>query len=156
MLEVHIVEGPKSDRLQLKNQLCFPLYACARETVKLYKPYLDVLDLTYTQYITMLVLWEEKVVSVKALGERLYLDSGTLTPLLKKLEAKGLILRRRSQTDERILNVSLTKAGERLQAKAMEIPQDLGNTVNLDQQEIQQLYSLLYKLLGGLEEAQES
>jgi len=149
------VEGPKYDRLELKNQLCFPLYACARETVKLYKPYLDVLDLTYTQYITMLVLWEEKVVSVKVLGERLYLDSGTLTPLLKKLEAKGLIIRRRSQTDERILNVSLTKAGERLQAKAMEIPRDLGSTVNLDPQEIQQLYHLLYKLLAGTTENRE-
>lgn len=143
------MEGPKYDSLQLKNQLCFPLYASARETVKLYKPYLD---LTYTQYITMLVLWEEKVVSVKVLGERLFLDSGTLTPLLKKLEAKGLVVRRRSQEDERILNVSLTKAGERLRERALDIPRELGNTVKLDPEEISQLYRLLYKLLAGMTE----
>ena len=144
------MEGPKYDSLQLKNQLCFPLYASARETVKLYKPYLDLLELTYTQYITMLVLWEERVVSVKVLGERLFLDSGTLTPLLKKLEAKGLVVRRRSQEDERILNVSLTKAGEKLRERAMDIPQELGNTVSLEPEEIGQLYGLLYKLLAGM------
>ena len=144
------MEGPKYDSLQLKNQLCFPLYASARETIKLYKPYLDLLELTYTQYITMLVLWEERVVSVKVLGERLFLDSGTLTPLLKKLEAKGLVVRRRSQEDERILNVSLTKAGEKLRERAMDIPQELGNTVSLEPEEIGQLYGLLYKLLAGM------
>ena len=146
------MEGPKYDTLQLKNQLCFPLYASARETVKLYKPYLDVLELTYTQYITMLVLWEEKVVSVKVLGERLFLDSGTLTPLLKKLEAKGLVVRRRSQEDERILNVSLTRAGEKLRQRAMDIPRELGDPIRLEPEEISQLYKLLYKLLAGMTE----
>ncbi|MBO5329372.1 MAG: MarR family transcriptional regulator, partial [Anaerotignum sp.] len=96
-------EHGKYDALKLGVQLCFPLYACAKETVRLYKPYLDELDLTYTQYITMLVLWEHEKLTVKELGKRLYLDSGTLTPLLKKLEAKGLLKRERSKEDERNL-----------------------------------------------------
>ena len=141
------------EALFLKNQLCFPLYASARETVKLYKPYLDELDLTYTQYITMMVLWEEKMVTVKTLGERLYLDSGTLTPLLKKLEAKGLVIRRRSDEDERNLNVSLTEAGEALREKAAHIPGEMMKVVVLDQEERRQLYQLLYKLLSGRPES---
>ena len=96
------------DGLRLENQLCFPLYACAKEVVHAYKPYLDKLDLTYTQYIAMMVLWEKKSCNVKELGEMLYLNSGTLTPLLKKLESKGYIERKRSFNDERILNISLT------------------------------------------------
>ena len=110
----------KYDALKLSNQLCFPLYACARETIKRYKPYLDELDLTYTQYITMMVLWERKSVTVKELGTALYLDSGTLTPLLKKMEVKGLLSRRRSSDDERNLIVSLTEKGEQLREQAVE------------------------------------
>ena len=98
------------DTLKLENQLCFPLYACSREIVKKYKPYLDELDLTYTQYITMMVMWERKQINVKELGECLFLDSGTLTPLLKKLEQKGWVTRQRAKSDERVLIVTLTPA----------------------------------------------
>ncbi len=139
----------KYDALLLRRQLCFPLYACARETIKLYTPYLDALDLTYTQYIAMMVLWERKTVSVKELGEALYLDSGTLTPLLKKMEAKGLLTRRRSQEDERSLIVSLTEKGSALQEQAAEIPSCMARCVTLEPEETRELYRLLYKLLKG-------
>ena len=93
----------KYDAIKLENQICFPLYACAKEIVRRYKPFLDELNLTYTQYITMMVLWEEKEMNVKELGKRLYLDSGTLTPVLKRLEQKGLVIRKRNSKDERVL-----------------------------------------------------
>ena len=108
--------------LRLNNQLCFPLYAASREIIRLYRPHLEALDLTYTQYITMMVLWEEKSVSVKQLGARLYLDSGTLTPLLKSLEAKGYVTRSRSEQDERVVLVRLTPQGEALQERALAVP----------------------------------
>ena len=133
--------------LRLENQLCFPLYACARETIKLYKPFLDELDLTYTQYIAMMVLWEKKSATVKDLGQALYLDSGTLTPLLKKMEAKGLLTRRRSTDDERSLIVTLTEEGEALRDRAVEVPEKLSRCVKLDPAEATELYRLLYKLL---------
>jgi DNA-binding MarR family transcriptional regulator len=136
--------------LKLENQLCFPLYACSKEVVKRYKPFLDKLDLTYTQYITMMALWEEKRINVKELGERLYLDSGTLTPLLKKLEAKGYIKRERSKSDERNLIVSITDRGDALKDDAVDIPTQMGSCVNLTSEEAQQLYRILYKLLGEL------
>lgn len=136
------------DCLKLRNQLCFPLYACSRETIKQYKPYLDDLGLTYTQYITMLVLWEKKCVTVKSLGDALFLDSGTLTPLLKKMEAMGLILRRRSKEDERNLLVSLTEAGEALRERAANIPIEMAKRVKLSREETLTLYHILYKLLG--------
>ena len=135
------------DALKLSNQLCFPLYACARETIKLYKPYLDELDLTYTQYIAMLVLWEKKSVTVKELGEALYLDSGTLTPLLKKMETKGLLTRRRSEQDERSLIVTLTEQGEALKEDAISVPRQMAAYVRLEPDETRELYHLLYKLL---------
>lgn len=135
------------DALKLENQLCFPLYACARETIKLYKPYLDELDLTYTQYIAMMVLWEKKSVTVKELGEALYLDSGTLTPLLKKMELKGLLSRRRSEQDERSLIVRLTEKGEALRERAIEVPYGMASCVRLEPDEARELYRLLYKLL---------
>lgn len=135
------------DALKLENQLCFPLYACARETIKLYKPFLDKLDLTYTQYITMMVLWEQGQLTVKELGCRLYLDSGTLTPLLKKLEEKGLVNRRRSTADERNLIVSITPAGEALKEQALYIPGEMAKCVRLTSEESLALYSLLYKML---------
>ena len=137
----------KYNALLLERQLCFPLYACARETIKLYKPFLDELDLTYTQYITMMVLWEREAVSVKELGEALYLDSGTLTPLLKKMEAKGLLSRRRSPEDERSLIVSLTDAGRAMRDKAVDIPKKMSRCVSLEPEEALELYRLLYKLL---------
>ncbi len=135
------------DALKLRNQLCFPLYACSRETIKLYKPHLDKLDLTYTQYITMLVLWEKGQMTVKELGNCLYLDSGTLTPLLKKLEEKGLVDRKRSTADERNLIVSITPAGEAMKDQALQIPAEMVKCVNLEPEERKVLYGLLYKLL---------
>ena len=141
----------KKDPLRLENQLCFPLYACARETIKLYKPYLDELDLTYTQYIAMMVLWEKKAVTVKEMGAMLHLDSGTLTPLLKKMEAKGLLIRRRSTGDERSLIVSLTEEGEALRERAVDIPAKMSQCVNLEPEEARELYRLLYKLLQQAE-----
>ena len=137
----------KYDALKLENQLCFPLYACARELIKLYKPFLDQIDLTYTQYITMMVLWERKAVNVKALGEVIYLDSGTLTPLLKKLEAKGLVSRCRSAEDERSLIITLTEAGEAMKDRALHIPKELAQRVPLSHAESLELYRMLYKLL---------
>ena len=134
--------------LKLKNQLCFPLYACSRETIKNYKPHLDKLGLTYTQYITMLVLWEHERMTVKELGEELYLDSGTLTPLLKKLEEKGLINRNRSTLDERNLIVTLTPAGLSMKDEALGIHEGMAKLVNLSAEEATTLYTLLYKLLG--------
>lgn len=142
----------KYDALKLDTQLCFPLYACARETIKLYKPYLDKLGLTYTQYITMMVLWEKKDQTVKALGEALYLDSGTLTPLLKKLEVKGLLTRKRSTEDERNLIVSITEKGLALREKAVGVPGAMAECVALDQEESIALYKLLYKLLSYVDD----
>ena len=133
--------------LKLENQLCFPLYACAKEIVRAYKPYLDELNLTYTQYITMMVLWEKKTLTSKELGNDLFLDSGTLTPLLKKMEAKGLLRRRRSEEDERNLVVTITETGERLREKAIEIPGKIARCANLDPEEAAELYRILYKVL---------
>jgi DNA-binding MarR family transcriptional regulator len=135
------------DPLKLENQLCFPLYACAKEVVRKYRPYLDGIGLTYTQYLVMMVLWEHKRTSVKALGERLFLDSGTLTPLLKKLERDGLIRRERSSADERVVTVTITQEGEALRAKAKEIPRKVGACIDLPAEDIGVLYGLLYKIL---------
>ena len=140
----------KYDALKLEKQLCFPLYAVSKEIVKKYKPYLDELDLTYTQYITMMVMWEHKEMNVKELGEHLYLDSGTLTPVLKKLEQKGWVKRNRAKEDERVLIVTLTAEGEKLRDKAVEIPQKAGVFVRLNQEEAASLYKILYKILGNM------
>lgn len=138
------------DALKLENQLCFPLYACSKEIVRRYKPYLDELDLTYTQYITMMVLWEEYEINVKELGKKLYLDSGTLTPLLKKLEAKGYITRNRSKEDERNLVVKITDSGKALKEKACEIPAKIGSCVNLSEEKAKLLYETLYQILKSI------
>lgn len=135
------------EALKLDKQLCFPLYACSRSVIREYKPFLDQLDLTYTQYIAMLVLWEKGTMTVKELGEQLYLDSGTLTPLLKKLEHKGLITRKRSSEDERNLILTLTKAGMNMREEALSIPEQLAKTVPLEHDEAVTLYKLLYKIL---------
>jgi DNA-binding MarR family transcriptional regulator len=140
------------DVLKLENQLCFPIYACAREIVKKYKPFLDKIDLTYTQYITMMVIWEREKLNVKELGRYLYLDSGTLTPVLKRLESKGYITRTRSKDDERNLLVALTDRGGRLKEQAVEIPMQLGKCVKLKSEEAGQLYNLLYKMLNDIAE----
>lgn len=141
----------KYDSLKLSNQLCFPLYAAAREVVKKYHPFLTELDITYTQYVTLMVLWENKEISVKSLGEKLYLDSGTLTPVLKSLEKKGLISRMRSTEDERVLIVRLTDDGENLKEQAVEIPAKVSSCVSLSSEEAKELYKLLYKVLGKSE-----
>ena len=137
------------DALKLENQLCFPLYACAREIVKRYKPFLDEIDLTYTQYIVMMVLWEHRQVTSKLLGEKLRLDSGTLTPVLKKLEEKGLVDRARDPQDERNLVVTLTPRGEALRTAAARVPEQMAACVSLEPDEAATLYRLLYKLLGN-------
>ncbi len=137
--------------LKLEKQLCFPLYACSRETIRLYKPFLDDMELTYTQYISMIVLWERKQVTVKELGNALYLDSGTLTPLLKKLEARGLITRRRSTEDERNLIVTVTDKGEALKDKALVAFHAMAQQFPLSEEEGQTLHMLLRKILENLE-----
>lgn len=139
------------DSLKIENQMCFPLYICSKEIVRKYKPFLDKLDLTYTQYITMLILWEYKKMNVKELGERLFLDSGTLTPLLKKLESKGYIKRERSSKDERNLIISITDNGEKLRDKALDVPKGIASCINLSKEESMILYKILYKLIGEFE-----
>ncbi|MBR0473740.1 MAG: MarR family transcriptional regulator [Erysipelotrichaceae bacterium] len=139
------------DSLKLENQLCFPLYACSKEVVKKYRPLLDELDITYTQYITMMVLWEKKEINVKDLGKILYLDSGTLTPLLKKLEKKGYISRKRNSEDERYMDICLTEEGEKLRQRALKVPQEIVKCIKLSPEDSITLYQLLYKLLGNME-----
>ncbi|MBQ6495175.1 MAG: MarR family transcriptional regulator [Bacilli bacterium] len=138
------------DLLTIENQLCFPLYVCSKEIIKKYKPYLDKLGLTYTQYITMMVLWEEKEINVKSLGDKLYLDSGTLTPLLKKLENKQYIKRNKSSKDERKLIISITPKGEELKILAKDIPTSIGKCLNLTKKESVDLYKILYKILNKI------
>ena len=138
--------------LKLDNQLCFPLYAASREIIKQYRPHLDALGLTYTQYISMMVFWEEKKISAKVLGKRLYLDSGTLTPVLKSLEAKGLVQRYRSPEDERVLTVEITEEGESLKEQAVSVPSELSSCVKLEPEEALKLYELLYKVLDNFNE----
>ena len=140
------------EALKLENQLCFPLYACARETIKLYTPHLDKIGLTYTQYITMMVLWERHSMTAKELGRLLYLDSGTLTPLLKKLESKNLLTRKRSGEDERNLIITLTEEGEALKDQALHIPEEMMKCINLEPEEISAMYGYLYKLLKVVNE----
>ena len=140
------------DALKLENQLCFPLYACAREVTKLYHPYLTKLDLTYPQYITMMLLWEFGTTTAKELGQRLYLDSGTLTPVLRSLDEKGFVIRRRSSEDERVLIVKLTEKGAALREDALTIPYEVVHCVNFSADEATQLQQLLYKLLSALPE----
>lgn len=138
------------EALKLENQLCFPLYACAREVVKRYKPFLDDIDLTYTQYVTMMVLWEKPSVTSKEIGERLHLDSGTLTPVIKKLAEKGLVTRARSAEDERNLVVALTNAGLALRDRAACIPGQMGKCICLSPEDAQALYRILYQLLDNM------
>ena len=134
--------------LRLDNQLCFPLYAASKEIIKRYKPYLDEIGLTYTQYITLLVLWEHNALNIKQLGEKLFLDSGTLTPVVKKLEAQKLVKRNRLPEDERNVIVELTSKGLELKAKALKIPYAMSKEMNIDEEEAKVLYKVLYKILG--------
>lgn len=136
-----------NDNMKLDSQLCFPLYAAARKIVNLYTPYLKPLGITYTQYIMFLVLWEEEKITVGDLCKRLKLDTGTVTPMLKKTEKQGLINRTRSEEDERVVVVSPTEEGKALYKMAKEIPTKLSSCVRLNPEEAMQLYSTLYKLL---------
>ncbi len=138
------------EQLKLENQLCFPLYAAARAVVGKYGPLLKELGLTYTQYIVMMVLWENDGVSVRSLGEKLHLDSGTLTPLLKKLENIGYVTRNRSEEDERVVLVSLTDTGRGLKEKAAEVPGEVASCVPLTPEEAAALYGLLYKIIDNV------
>ncbi len=140
------------DSLKLENQICFPLYACSKEIVRRYKPFLDELDLTYTQYITMMVLWEKKEINVKELGSYLYLDSGTLTPVLKKLESKKYLSRARAKDDERNLIVTITDAGEALKDKAVSIPQKMSQCLEIEAEDAIQLHCILQKMLKLMNE----
>ena len=136
----------KDETLLLDNQLCFPLYVCAREIINAYTPYLSRIDLTYTQYVTMMVMWEEKQVVTKHLRERLFLDSGTLTPVLKKLEEKGLITKQRSKEDARDLIVTITPAGEALKEEAVLVPEQVGACV-ADVPHMEELRNLLHEMM---------
>jgi len=136
--------------LKLENQLCFPLYAASREVIKRYRPYLEQLDLTYTQYISMMVFWAEKKISVRDLCKKLFLDSGTLTPVLKSLEAKGYIRRYRSEEDERVLIVEITEKSEALRQQAEAVPAKIAGCIRLAPEEAMQLYGLLYKVLANV------
>ena len=138
--------------LLLDNQLCFPLYACAREVVKRYRPMLDEIGLTYTQYIAMMVLWETNCISSKQLGRRLFLDSGTLTPVLKKLESMGYVNRKRDEKDERNLILTLTEEGTALKTRAASIPQQMASCIELDPKDAIELYTLLHRLLDTMRE----
>lgn len=141
------VSPEKYKNLKLENQLCFPLYSAARKVISLYTPYLKPLGLTYTQYLVFLVLWEEESITVGELCRKLFLDNGTITPLLKKMESENYILKERSKEDERIVKIKITEKGMRLREQAKEIPEKVGACLPLKQKDIFQLYSLLYQIL---------
>ena len=141
------------DSLKLSNQLCFPLYVASKEIIRKYKPILDKFDLTYTQYIAMMVIWEEKEIKVTELGKRLYLDTGTISPLIRKLKMKDYIKITRDKTDERVQIINLTKTGEALKEKALNIPKEMSASkcVNLSYEEVQTLKNILEKMIGKYE-----
>ena len=137
------------EAMKLKNQLCFPLYAAARNVTNLYTPLLQPLGLTYTQYLVFLVLWEQDGLTVGEIGEKLMLDNGTLSPLLKKLQQAGYIERRRSAEDERVVVITLTDKGRKLQLQAKDVPLQAANCVDLPPEKARELYTLLYELLNS-------
>ncbi len=139
------------ESLKLCNQVCFPLYACSKELVRQYTPYLKKLDLTYTQYLVMMVLWEREEVSSRELAECLHLDYGTLTPVLKRLEKSELLERQRMEKDERLLAIRITKQGKELQKKAVDIPISMASCIGLTKKEFETLYQLTYKALSNME-----
>lgn len=143
-----IMEEKNYDSLRLKNQLCFPLYAASREIMRKYTPILKKLNLTYTQYIVMMVMWEHKSLKVGEISKQLYLDTGTLSPLLKSMEEKGLLQRMRDKNDERVVTITITPAGEALQDRALSVPEEMGKCMSLTPEEAKSLYGILYKLIG--------
>lgn len=140
-----------SESLKLENQICFPLYVIAKEITGLYRPFLDELDITYPQYLVMMVLWENDELPVNHIGEKLYLDSGTLTPLLKRLEAKGLIIRKRKKEDERVVQVFISDLGKELQQKACEIPSKIYHKVGVSKEDWAELSNSVKKILNKLD-----
>ena len=142
-----LLNGDYREAMKLANQLCFPLYAAARNVTGQYTPWLKPLGLTYTQYIVLLVLWEKDGISVTEIGERLMLDNGTLSPLLKKLEQAGYITRSRSREDERVVTIRLTESGRTLQEKAKDVPMNVAGCIDLPPEKARTLYMLLYELL---------
>ena len=140
------------DALKLDNQVCFPLYACSKELVRQYGPYLKELNLTYTQYIVMMVLWENETVSSRDLADCLHLDYGTLTPVLKRLDQAGYITRSRAAEDERLLTISLTDEGKALKRRAVKVPSCIAECMGLTEEEFRTLYVLTYKALNNMEE----
>lgn len=143
----------KYDSLKLSNQVCFPLYACSKELVSQYTPYLKKLGLTYTQYIVMMVMWESVSISSRDLAAKVHLDYGTLTPVLKKLESTGYITRKRDPEDERLLVLDLTDKGEAIKDEALKIPPCIASCVGLNEEEFKMLYILTYKALNNMENA---
>ena len=141
--------------LRLNKQLCFALYVCSKEIIRLYKPLIGPLGLTYTSYITMMALWEKDNISVNELGSKLYLDSGTLTPLLKKMEGQGLLTRTRSKTDERTVIITLTDKGRELEAKCSSVPEKMVCTAKIDPKKGINLLQELHTLLSSLVEVND-
>ena len=141
------------ESLRLRNQLCFPIYLCAKELVRRYTPLLDRLNLTYTQYVVMMYFWEKRESNLKELGETLLLDPSTLTPLIKKLEAKGYLTRERSARDERNLVIRVTEAGDRLQDEALDVPETIRGCIGLSPEEEEALSGMIYKVLMNVEKA---
>ena len=141
--------------LRLDNQLCFPLYACAKEVVRRYRPLLDDLGITYTQYITMMALWEHRSMSVKDIGALLCLDSGTLTPLLKKLEEKGYVARTRSDADERVLTVTVTEEGMGLRERALSVPGAVASCIPVSPEDAAELARILRGMMASFSETGE-
>lgn len=137
--------------LKLCNQICFPLYAASRKVISLYAPYLKPLGITYTQYIVFMVLWENDNITVGEIGSRLCLDNGTLTPLLKKMECKGYLMRKRSSDDERMVLISLTEKGRDMKEKCKSIPFSVGSCIKLNKEKSETLYGLLYEIIELLQ-----
>ncbi|ATN04580.1 MarR family transcriptional regulator [Chryseobacterium indologenes] len=143
------METPKTPKLE--NQICFPLYVIAKEITGLYRPFLDELDITYPQYLVMMILWENDGLAVSHIGDKLFLDSGTLTPLLKRLEAKGFIVRKRKKEDERVVEVFLAESGRQLQKKACEIPGKIQEKLDIQPEELLHLKDTVLKILNKIE-----
>ncbi|WP_294212850.1 MarR family transcriptional regulator [uncultured Chryseobacterium sp.] len=144
------MEAPEN--LKLENQICFPLYVIAKEITGLYRPFLDELDMTYPQYLVMMVLWEHDGMTVSCIGEKLYLDSGTLTPLFKRLEAKGLITRQRKKEDERVVEIFITEAGKQLKSRACSVPEKIIASTKVDPEDLIRLKESVQNIIKTLKE----
>ncbi len=146
----------KYEQLKLENQLCFPLYVCSKEIIRKYKPFLSKINLTYTQYLVMMVLWENDKINLKTLGEKLFLDSGTLTPVLIKLEQKGYVKRQKNKIDERNLIVEITKNGSLLKEQAKNIPKSLSQCIPISNEDAYNLYIILNKILKNINKEKDT